>query len=87
MLLKPGPIQALQSATFTETEDSNKVPRIYIKTSQDRILRPYQQDAMVKKWQPSEVYALESDHSPFFSAPLLLIELLVKASVSHGCGE
>lgn len=87
MLLKPGPIQALQSATFTETEDSNKVPRIYIKTSQDRILKPYQQDAMVKKWQPSEVYTLESDHSPFFSAPLLLIELLVKAATSYVCGK
>ncbi|XP_075484072.1 methylesterase 17-like isoform X2 [Primulina tabacum] len=87
MLLKPGPIQALQSATFTETEDSDKVPRIYIKTSRDRMLRSYQQDAMIKKWPPSEVYALESDHSPFFSAPLRLIELLVKVAVSHGSGE
>ncbi|XP_075485578.1 methylesterase 17-like isoform X1 [Primulina tabacum] len=87
MLLKPGPIQALQFATFTETEDSDKVPRIYIKTSRDRILRSYQQDAMIKKWTPSEVYALESDHSPFFSAPLLLIDLLVKVAVSHGSGE
>ncbi|XP_073019671.1 LOW QUALITY PROTEIN: methylesterase 17-like [Primulina eburnea] len=87
MLLKPGPIQALQSATFTETEDSDKVPRIYIKTSRDRILRSYQQNAMIKKWQPSKVYTLESDHSPFFSAPLRLIELLVKVAVSRGYGE
>ncbi|XP_073305372.1 methylesterase 17 isoform X1 [Primulina huaijiensis] len=87
MLLKPGPIQALQSATFTETEDSDKVPRIYIKTSRDRILRSYQQDAMIKKWPPSEVYALESDHSPFFSAPLGLIEFLVKVAVTHGSDE
>ncbi|KAK6145716.1 hypothetical protein DH2020_022536 [Rehmannia glutinosa] len=85
MLLRPGPIQALTTAQFKDTEDKDKVPRIYIKTMQDNVIKPEQQEAMIKKWPPSDVYILESDHSPFFSAPFLLFGLLVKAAVSFGC--
>ncbi|KAL6968299.1 hypothetical protein U1Q18_034102 [Sarracenia purpurea var. burkii] len=43
---------------------------------------PEQQEAMIKRWPPAEVYALESDHSPFFSSPFLLFRLLVKVAAS-----
>ncbi|KAK4489346.1 hypothetical protein RD792_005153 [Penstemon davidsonii] len=85
MLLRPGPIQALTTARFTGAEDADKVPRIYIKTTKDYVVKIEQQEAMIKKWPPSQVYVLESDHSPFFSAPFLLFGLLVKAAVSYGC--
>ncbi|PIM98291.1 Carboxylesterase [Handroanthus impetiginosus] len=88
MLLRPGPILALTKATFEETEDADDVPRIYIRTSQDNITTPEQQEkqeAMIKKWPPSDVYLLDSDHSPFFSSPFLLFGLLVKATVCYGC--
>ncbi|PHU14138.1 hypothetical protein BC332_15343 [Capsicum chinense] len=84
MLLRPGPIQALTSARFKEGEDAEEVPRVYIRTAYDRVVKPEQQDAMIKKWPPQHVYTLESDHSPFFSAPLLLFGLLIKAA-SLGC--
>ncbi|XP_071934360.1 methylesterase 17-like [Coffea arabica] len=88
MLVRPGPIRALTSARFkgegeegSEREDAvNKlVPRIYIKTAYDRVVKPAQQEAMIKRWPPSAVYVLESDHSPFFSAPFALFGFLVKA--------
>ncbi|PIN03234.1 putative hydrolase/acyltransferase (alpha/beta hydrolase superfamily) [Handroanthus impetiginosus] len=85
MLLRPGPILALSRATFEETEHADNVPRIYIRTSQDNVLTPEQQEAMIKRWPPSDVYLLESDHSPFFSSPFLLFGLLVKAAVCYGC--
>ncbi|KAL2558321.1 Methylesterase 17 [Forsythia ovata] len=85
MLLRPGPIQALRSAQFEEGGDANGVPRIYIKTTKDHVIKPQQQDAMIKKWPPTDVYVLESDHSPFFSAPFTLFGLLVKAAISAGC--
>ncbi|CAA2986913.1 methylesterase 17 [Olea europaea subsp. europaea] len=85
MLLRPGPIQALTRAQFKEGENTENVPRIYIKTTQDNVVKPEQQDAMIKRWPPSEVYVLESDHSPFFSAPFSLFGLLVKAAISAGC--
>ncbi|XP_047960892.1 methylesterase 17 isoform X2 [Salvia hispanica] len=85
MLLRPGPVQALVTAKFPLAEkDEDEVPRIYIKTTQDNVIKAEQQEAMISKWPPQHVYVLESDHSPFFSAPFLLFGLLVKAAVSFG---
>ncbi|KAI8564403.1 hypothetical protein RHMOL_Rhmol03G0178500 [Rhododendron molle] len=85
MLLRPGPIKALVSARFEEGMiDCDEVPRVYIRTTQDRVVKPEQQEEMVKRWPPAEVYVLESDHSPFFSTPFLLFGLLVKAAASVG---
>ncbi|KAI9102216.1 hypothetical protein K1719_023726 [Acacia pycnantha] len=88
MLLRPGPIQALTSARFTEEGEVEKVPRVFIKTMQDKVVKPEQQDAMIKRWPPSTVYKLDTDHSPFFSAPFLLSGILVEAAVldgAHSC--
>ncbi|KAL2248991.1 methylesterase 17 isoform X2 [Sesamum indicum] len=85
MLLRPGPSHALTTARLVESDYADNVPRIYIKTMQDNVVKPEQQEAMIKKWPPSDVYVLESDHSPFFSAPFLLFGLLVKAAVAYGC--
>ncbi|KAL0341182.1 UNVERIFIED_CONTAM: Methylesterase 17 [Sesamum radiatum] len=85
MLLKPGPSYALTTTRFVESDETDNVPRIYIKTMHDNVVKPEQQEAMIKKWPPADVYVLESDHSPFFSAPFLLFGLLVKAAVAYGC--
>ena len=84
MLLRPGPIKALVSARFEDRQDSDAVPRVYIKTTQDHVVKPEQQEAMIRRWPPAEVYVLESDHSPFFSAPFVLFGLLLKAASSFG---
>ncbi|KAM6581972.1 hypothetical protein CsatB_008974 [Cannabis sativa] len=84
MLQRPGPILAIQSAKFTESNDVDKVPRVYIKTLQDRVVKPEQQEAMIKRWRPLDVYALDSDHCPNFSNPFLLFGLLLKAAASVG---
>ncbi|KAI4306573.1 hypothetical protein L6164_029837 [Bauhinia variegata] len=87
MLLRPGPVHALTSARFAEeNSDVEKVPRVYIKTMQDHVMKPEQQEALIKRWPPSNVYVLDSDHSPFFSTPFLLFGLLVKAAAFDvGC--
>lgn len=87
MLVRPGPILALKSTRFTgeNHEEVERVPRVYIKTMHDHVVKPEQQDAMIKRWPPSDVYALDSDHSPFFSAPFLLAGCLIKAAASVGC--
>lgn len=84
MLLRPGPLMALVSAKFPDGEDIDKVPRVYVKTRYDHIVKPEQQESMIRRWPPSEVYVLESDHSPFFSTPFLLFGLLLKAAASVG---
>nr|AFK46876.1 unknown [Lotus japonicus] len=90
MLLRPGPLLALTSAKFREEDDGGgeveKVERVYIKTMHDWVVKPEQQEAMIKRWPPSSVYELDSDHSPFFSTPFLLFGMLVKAVACHaGC--
>ncbi|KAA0039366.1 hypothetical protein IC582_020586 [Cucumis melo] len=82
MLLRPGPIQALMSAQFKEEEDreeADKVKRVYIRTMYDRVIKPEQQEAMIKGWPPEIVYEMDTDHSPFFSNPSLLFGLLIKS--------
>ncbi|XP_050385096.1 methylesterase 17 [Argentina anserina] len=86
MLLRPGPLLAITTAKFKEEANDhdnavlNKVPRVYVKTLHDHVVKPAQQDSMVKRWPPAEVYVLDSDHSPFFSQPFLLLGFLVKAA-------
>ncbi|KAL9686706.1 hypothetical protein QQ045_031099 [Rhodiola kirilowii] len=83
LLLKPGPLQAILGAKFDQLGSPvDAVPRIFIETVQDRVITPEQQDAMIEKWPPENVYSIDSDHSPFFSAPFLLLGLLVKATAS-----
>ncbi|GKU98236.1 hypothetical protein SLEP1_g11266 [Rubroshorea leprosula] len=83
MLLRPGPILAITSARFTEGQEDKLVPRVYIKTAHDRVVKPHQQDNMINKWPPSQVYVLETDHSPFFSSPFSLFGLLLKAASNY----
>ncbi|XP_039051614.1 methylesterase 17-like isoform X2 [Hibiscus syriacus] len=87
MLLRPGPILALMSARFKEEDDSvEKVRRVYVRTMHDNVIKPDQQEAMIKKWPPSHVHVVDSDHSPFFSAPFSLFGILLKvAATSAGC--
>lgn len=89
-MMRPAPILALTTAKLEEEEEKEKgqeeedVPRVYIKTLHDRIMKPEQQDAMIRRWPPSQAYELDSDHSPFFSNPFVLFGLLIKAAVSVG---
>ncbi|KAF5179520.1 Methylesterase [Thalictrum thalictroides] len=80
MLSKVGPLQAISGATFSESPEIDEVTRLYIKTLQDHTLKLEQQDAMIKKWPPSDVLVLESDHCPMFSTPSDLFGVLAKVA-------
>ncbi|KAI5568093.1 hypothetical protein POPTR_013G158200v4 [Populus trichocarpa] len=82
MLLRPGPVRALKGARFEGGKDADSVPRIYIKTLHDQMLKPMKQEQMIKRWQPCQVLVLESDHSPFFSTPSLLLDLISKGAAA-----
>ncbi|KAJ8647805.1 hypothetical protein MRB53_000828 [Persea americana] len=82
LLLRPGPLMVLQSARFDGGDVIDKVDRTYIRTTCDHVIKPKQQDEMIKRWPPRKIFTLESDHCPFFSNPEQLVELLIKASAS-----
>lgn len=62
------------------------VPQIYVKTMKDRVLPPDAQDEAFlsdPECQPTEVREIESDHSPFFSAPKELQQLLLEIASKY----
>lgn len=87
MLLRPAPCLAFKSARFDGPAEGagglERVPRVYIKTLQDRVLKAEQQEAMIKRWPPNSVMCLDTDHSPFFSAPGALYRLLLNAASNY----
>ncbi|XP_021757968.1 methylesterase 17-like [Chenopodium quinoa] len=84
MLLRLCPVRALSGAMFPEGKASDKVPRVYIKTLHDNVLSREQQDVMIKRWPPSNVYEIDSDHCPMFSNPSHLFGLLLKVASNSG---
>lgn len=59
--------------------DSNfgRVPRVYIECTEDRAVTPFIQRKMYTEMPCEKVYSLKSSHSPFFSMPKELTEILV----------
>ncbi|KAJ8751345.1 hypothetical protein K2173_016536 [Erythroxylum novogranatense] len=79
MLLRGAPVWAFKGAKFLGGDDSDKVPRVYMKTLKDHVIKQSQQEAMIRRWPPCQTYDLESDHSPFFSVPSLLFDCILKS--------
>ena len=86
MLLRPAPCLAFATARFDDLEEGGRVkrvPRVYIKTLQDRVLKAEQQEEMIKRWPPNSVLCLDTDHSPFFSAAAALCRMLLNVASNH----
>lgn len=52
------------------------VPRVYIECTLDKAVTPFIQQKMYREMPCEKVYQMESSHSPFFSQPAELAELL-----------
>ncbi|XP_021758256.1 methylesterase 17-like [Chenopodium quinoa] len=80
MLLRPTPVRATGDAEFPDGKGSDKVPRVYIRTLNDNLMSLERHEEFIKKWPPSEVYDIESDHCAMISNPTQLFGLLVKVA-------
>jgi len=70
---------AVQRATLRLTQERfGRVPRVYIECLQDNAVSLALQRDMVAKSPCREVISLATDHSPFFSAPGLLADVLTR---------
>ncbi|KAM7254913.1 hypothetical protein ACFE04_020154 [Oxalis oulophora] len=78
MLIRPASLKVFSSVKFIPGPNSDEVPRVFIKTKYDRTISIEQQEAMITRWPPTLVFPVESDHSPFFSAPFVLFGFIVK---------
>ena len=76
LLVKPIPFMLDDGTTFTQ-DGYYSVPRVYIRTLQDKALPTPLQDRFISKNPPTQVRTLDCDHSPFFSATKDLHQLLL----------
>lgn len=72
-----GPQTILPQATpLTVTEHFERVPRAYIRCTNDQTIPPEYQAEMTRDWPRNRVHELPTSHSPFFSDPVALAALL-----------
>ncbi|KAJ7548550.1 hypothetical protein O6H91_07G016900 [Diphasiastrum complanatum] len=81
MLLRRGPLATVLDAKSGITAAKYKsVPRVFIKLLRDKLLPPLLQDAFINANPPQAVFHIDTDHSPFFSAPEELHQMLLLAA-------
>ena len=81
--LRDDPLLPLTTALQVSPELSGSVPRVYVECLRDRTLTPGHQRQIRGSGAWEHVHRLDTSHSPFFSAPEELAEVLL-ASLAHG---
>ena len=75
--LSPEPIQTMSQGLRISMERFGQVPRAYIETTHDRAIALEHQRAMQADLPCEKILRIDSDHSPFYSAPLQLRDALL----------
>ncbi|NRB17868.1 MAG: hypothetical protein HRU33_09970 [Rhodobacteraceae bacterium] len=66
----------LPELTVTD-EKFGRVPKVYIRTSLDKMVSPKLQDEMQSNWKVEQIHTLEAGHFPTLSLPKQLADLLL----------
>ncbi len=74
--LRPLPLGPGTAPVRVSAERFGRVPRVYIECTEDRTIPIDRQRAIAAASAPIEVHTLGTSHSPFFSAPNALAEIL-----------
>jgi|SRR5580704_1601651 pimeloyl-ACP methyl ester carboxylesterase len=77
LCLTPQPIAPAVTPVVTTPGNFGRVPRVYIETLRDRAVPTSFQRTMREALPCEKVFTLDTDHSPFFSAPEKLAEHLL----------
>ena len=74
--LRPLAVQPAATPVHITAERFGRVRRVYIECTEDRAISIARQRAMAAASQPIEVQTMHTSHSPFFSAPEALADIL-----------
>jgi pimeloyl-ACP methyl ester carboxylesterase len=77
MLLSPEPIESGMRPLQLSEEKFGSVPRVYIECTLDRAVTPLIQQKMYTEMPCEKVYQMATSHSPFFSRPKELVDILI----------
>jgi pimeloyl-ACP methyl ester carboxylesterase len=76
ILLSHEPVESGITALELTEENYGRIPRVYIECTEDRAVTPFIQRKMYTETPCEKVYSLPTSHSPFFSKPVELVEIL-----------
>jgi pimeloyl-ACP methyl ester carboxylesterase len=77
VLLGHEPVESGITPLELTEENYGRIPRIYIECTEDRAVTPFSQRMMYSETPCEKVYSLPTSHSPFFSKPKELVEILL----------
>jgi pimeloyl-ACP methyl ester carboxylesterase len=77
VLLGHEPVESGITPLELTEENYGRIPRIYIECTEDRAVTPFIQRMMYSETPCEKVYSLPTSHSPFFSKPKELVEILL----------
>ncbi|KAJ7558955.1 hypothetical protein O6H91_04G062900 [Diphasiastrum complanatum] len=83
LLRRPFPSCCLKAEIKHSVEVIESVPRVFVKLEKDNAILVSIQDAMIRKHPPAQVLSLITDHSPFFSSPKELNDLLLQIAETY----
>jgi pimeloyl-ACP methyl ester carboxylesterase len=76
LLLSHEPVESGMAPLQLTDENYGSVPRVYIECTQDRAVTPFIQRKMYTEMPCEKVYSMHTSHSPFFSKPQELVDIL-----------
>ncbi len=77
VLLSNEPVESAITPLKLTDENFGRVPRVYVECTEDRAVTPFIQRKMYGETPCEKVYSLPTSHSPFFSRPKDLVDILL----------
>ncbi|MDP4262211.1 MAG: alpha/beta fold hydrolase [Bacteroidota bacterium] len=77
VILGSEPVESAITPLQLTEENYGTVPRVYIECLQDRAVTPFIQKKMYTETPCEKVYSMNTSHSPFFSKPQELVDILL----------
>ena len=77
VLLSNEPVESAITPLQLSEENFGRIPRFYIECTEDRAVTPFIQRKMHTETPCEKVYSLPTSHSPFFSKPKELVNILL----------
>jgi len=78
VLLSHEPVESGITPLELTEENFGRVPRVYIECTEDRAVTPFIQQKMYAETPCEKIYQLSTSHSPFFSKPQELVNILLQ---------
>ena len=84
LLLGHEPFASSITPLHLTEERYGRVPRYYIECTRDRAVTPFIQRKMLEETPCRKVYSMDTSHSPFFSQPAKLVDILCAIAAEAG---